>query len=78
MSATGPRSYKSFVESEQRTCFGIAWFSNEADAEAYAEEVRKAGLRYNGGMYHGMRCGRADWFDLKPLGDEPALYAVTD
>lgn len=64
------------VKREDRICFGIAYFSTEADAEAYALVVRARGEEYNGGFFHGMPCGRdrsRDHVD-EALGQ---LYAVT-
>ena len=65
------------VRTESRTCFGISWFTSEADATAYAASVRKSGTRYNGGFMHGMPCGRDTTWDYtdKELGP---LFAVTD
>jgi len=65
------------VKREQRICFGIAWFATEADADAYAAEVRKAGRTYNGGFFHGMPCGRDSGWDHTD-GEGRRLYAVTD
>jgi hypothetical protein len=65
------------VKYDSRICFGIAYFTTEADADAYAAHVREKGLTYNGGYFHGMPCGREksrDYVD-KGLGQ---LYAVTD
>lgn len=75
MAFTYSEKYKA-VESESRTCFGIAWFLKESDADGYAAEVRAKGHTYNGGMFHGMACGRDRGFDKNdPQGKR--LYAVT-
>jgi hypothetical protein len=61
---------------DSRICFGIAYFTKEKDATTYAAHVREQGRTYNGGMFHGMPCGRdesRDYVDPK-LGQ---LYAVT-
>jgi hypothetical protein len=62
---------------DDRTCFGIAWFTSEADAALYAGHVRSQGTTYVGGFLHGIPCGR----DLTWDRDHPELgrlYAVTD
>lgn len=62
---------------EERTCFGVAYFRNQNDADAYAAEVRARGLTYNGGWLHGQPCGRAFAFDHTTKEGE-RFYAVTD
>lgn len=64
------------VKSESRICFGIKWFSSEADAQAYAKVVQERGETYNGGYFHGMPCGRDKGFDYVDDTLGP-LYAVT-
>lgn len=64
------------VKLDSRICFGIAYFSTESDAEAYAAHVKAMGLTYNGGFFDGMPCGRdssRDYTDAA-LGK---LFAVT-
>ena len=65
------------VKTDSRICFSIQFFTSEADADAYAAYVRKMGITYNGGFFHGMPCGRdSTWDRFDPeLGP---LYAVTD
>ena len=65
------------VKTDSRTCFGIKWFTREADATTYAAAIRAAGITYNGGYFHGMPCGRETVWDYtdKKLGP---LFAVTD
>jgi dienelactone hydrolase len=65
------------VKVDSRICFSIKYFAAEADADAYAAWVRKQGITYNGGFFHGMSCGRdTTWDHVDPkLGQ---LYAVTD
>jgi hypothetical protein len=65
------------VKRESRICFGIAWFSTEADAKAYDAYVKEKGYTYNGGFFHGMSCGRDTSFDFID-GAGRQLYAVTD
>lgn len=60
------------VASEQRICFGIRWFATEAEADLYAAHVRKEGITYNGGWFHGMMCGRDKTWD------HDGMFAVTD
>lgn len=64
------------VKIDSRNCFGIAYFTTEADAEQYAAAVRVRGDTYNGGYFDGMSCGRDTGFDYTDpeLG---RLYAVT-
>jgi hypothetical protein len=71
-----PEEYSSLSKREQRTCFGLAWFADEAQAETYGKAVAKAGMTVNGGLYDGMRCGRASQFDYTLDGVQ--LYAVMD
>lgn len=65
------------VKEEQRICFGLRWYDSEQEAIAYGEEVRKQGITYNGGWFHGRPCGRDPSWDYT---DETGrrLYAVTD
>lgn len=65
------------VKIESRIAFGIAWFQSEEDAQLYAAEVKRRGVTYNGGFFHGMPCGRDSTWDYvdTELGQ---LYAVTD
>lgn len=65
------------VKSDSRICFGIEWFATEEEAEAFGEEVRKRGDRYNGGWFHGMACGRDYSFDHVDKETSKKLYAVT-
>ena len=61
---------------DSRICFGIAYFKSETDAETYAAHVRKLGITYNGGYYHGMPCGRETTWDHTV--DGVKFFAVTD
>lgn len=61
------------VRSEERICFGLAWFTTEAEAERLGELNRSLGNTVNGGWYDGMVCGRSSEFDYK--GDGQTLYA---
>lgn len=65
------------VKVEGRNCFGIAYFTSEADAQEYADEVRRQGLTYNGGFFHGKPCGRDETWDHVDA-EHGQLYAVTD
>lgn len=62
---------------DSRTCFGIAFFTDEADANAYAAAVARRGDTYNGGILHGMACGRDVGFDYTDPTGQP-FYAVTE
>jgi hypothetical protein len=66
-----------YAKYDSRICFGIAYFTTEADADRYAAHVHEQGRTYNGGYFHGMSCGREKkWDHVDPkLGQ---LYAVTD
>lgn len=59
----------------ERSCFGLFWFVKEDDAETYAAFVRHKGLTYNGGFFHGMKCGREKQFDKET--ENGKLYAVS-
>lgn len=65
------------VKRDVRICFGIAYFTSEADAQVFARDVKRRGRTYNGGYFHGMSCGREPHrdYDDKELG---RLYAVTE
>jgi hypothetical protein len=63
------------AKSESRNCFGIAWFTDEAEATRYAAAVVAAGLTYRGGMFDGMACGRDRAFDYDDV--RGRLFAVT-
>jgi hypothetical protein len=64
------------VKIDSRTCFGIAYFSSEADAARYAARVKLWDRRYNGGYFDGMPCRRDTTYDYTDptLG---RLFAVT-
>ena len=51
------------VKEDGRICFGIVWFTTEADAVAYGKYSGAVGNTYNGGYFHGMSCGRDKGFD---------------
>lgn len=61
---------------ESRICFGIAWFTTEEDAQAFASAVKARDGRYNGGWLDGCPCGREPSRDMQhpELGK---LHAVT-
>jgi hypothetical protein len=67
---------------DSRICFGIAYFTSEAEANAYAAHVRAKGITYNGGWFDGMACGRdTTWDHVDASGGYlhgKKLYAVTD
>jgi hypothetical protein len=67
---------KGRTQGECRICFGINWFELEDDATAVDASVRKQGLTYNGGWFHGMACGRDRSFDFTDA-DGVRWYAVT-
>lgn len=62
------------VKEDSRTCFGILWFDDEAEAVAIGQSVRESGATINGGFYHGKPCDRDPGFDTEVDG-KPA-YAV--
>ena len=62
------------IKRDSRTCFGILYFATEAEAEDYGYVAQSQ--TYNGGMFHGMACGRDKGFDhVGP--DGTAYFAVT-
>lgn len=67
------------VKIDSRICFGIYYFTSEADAQAYAKAHQ--GNTYNGGFFHGMPCGRDQTWDHVDCSAGPLkgtkLYAVT-
>ena len=64
---TNPRP----VYTESRSCFGIAYYKTEEDAKKAHDIVMKADVRYVGGFYHDMKCGR------EPQRDYDGMFAVT-
>lgn len=64
------------VKIDSRICFGIAYFTSEADAADYALDVRRRGLTYNGGFFDGMACGRDKTWDYTDEALGP-LFGVT-
>lgn len=64
------------VKQDSRICFGIAYFTTLADADAYAAHVRATGRTYNGGYFHGMPCGRDKTWDHVDA-THGQLYGVT-
>ena len=63
------------VLTASRSCFSIEWYATEDDAITVGAEAAARGEHYNGGYFHGMRCGRDNSFDLAK--DGQALFAVT-
>ena len=61
-----------------RTCLSIYWHKTEADAEEHGRLVKKLGLTYNGGMFHGMECGREPGRDSFDREAKIKLYATTE
>jgi len=64
------------VKVDSRICFGIAYYTSEADAAIAAADVERRGETYNGGFFHGMACGRDKSWDYTDQTFGP-LYAVT-
>lgn len=52
------------IHTDQRTCFGIAYFLVEADAQAFGDYYRDLGSTYIGGYFHGMPTGRDSTWDM--------------
>jgi hypothetical protein len=69
MSDVTVRSWKKSIPVKGRTkydgriCFGVQYFTDPQDAEAFAAAVEEEGACYNGGWFHGMPCGRDKSFD---------------
>jgi hypothetical protein len=61
---------------DSRICFGIAYFTSEADATAYDAHVRAKGYTYNGGFFDGLACGRERTWDYER--DGVKFYAVAE
>ena len=66
---------KGYVDTDIRICFAIAWFDSEESAQEATKDKQVENSTYNGGMFHGMRCGREERFDYIKEGRK--LYAVT-
>lgn len=64
------------VDRDIRTCFSIAFFATEQEADEYAKFVEEHGYTYNGGYFDGRPCGRDKSFDRDVNGVKQ--YAVTD
>lgn len=63
------------VKEDSRTCFGIDYYDDEAEADEVGAKVTASGQTYNGGYFHGMKCGREKSRDI--VVDGVQLYAVT-
>ena len=64
---------KGRTKCDVRICFGIEWYELAEDCERVA---KIKGHYYNGGMFHGMPCGRdKNWDHTDDEGTE--WYAVT-
>ena len=59
-----------------RNCFGLAYFTDEETAIRAGEVITKSKATYNGGMFHGMPCGRDKTHD-HVTADGTKLFAVT-
>lgn len=67
---------KGYVDCDIRICFAISWFDSEESAQEAHKYVTERDYRYNGGMFHGMQCGRdKTWDRTNEKGRK--LYAVT-
>ena len=67
---------KGYVDTDVRICFAIAWFESEESAQEATKDESVKGSTYNGGMFHGMQCGRdKTWDRTDDKGRK--LYAVT-
>jgi len=64
------------VRLDSRICFAIKWYATEKEADEMGAYSRAIGNTYNGGMFHGMACGRDKSWDMK---DENGnmIYAIT-
>ena len=60
-----------------RICYGVAYFTNEADADLFARYIQQQGHTYNGGWMDGCPCGREPSQDIKAHPEHGRLYAVT-
>ena len=52
------------IHTDGRTCFAIAYFLTEEDAQKFGDYYRAAGHVYNGGYMDGMRTGRDKGWDF--------------
>ena len=52
------------IHTDGRTCFAIAFFLTEADAQAFGDYYKAHGSRYHGGYMDGMPTGRDSSFDF--------------
>jgi|TARA_R110000751_G_scaffold188986_1_gene294925 hypothetical protein len=67
---------KGYVSSDIRISFAIAYFDSEESAQEASADENAKGNTYNGGMFHGMQCGRdKTWDHTDDKGRK--LYAVT-
>jgi hypothetical protein len=75
--STWPKDYPGYIRMDQRICFAIAWFDSAEHAQAFHEAVLASGRTYNGGMFHGMACGRDRSWDTRNEQHEVVQFAVT-
>lgn len=59
---------KNATHIDSRICFGIIWFETEKEAIEYGKLMNELGVTYNGGMFHGMLCGRDSTWDCEEYG----------
>lgn len=65
------------VAIDSRICFGIEWYATEKEAEEMGEYYRRNGYTFNGGMFHGMACGRSPSWDRGPDHPKGPAFATT-
>jgi len=56
---------KQATKRDSRICFGLVWFKTEEEANEYSQIIHELGITFNGGMFHGIPCGRVSEFDIK-------------
>lgn len=64
------------VKTEGRTCFGLDWYDDEAEAVREGAKNRASGQTVNGGFLDGMPCDRTPEFDYDDKDTGKRLYAV--
>lgn len=63
------------VDYDGRISFAISFFATEDEARYWGARIRKAGVIYNGGWFHGKPCGRDATWDKEIDGKK--VFAVT-
>jgi len=66
-----------FSHESGRICFGLIYYPTKESADRAGLVVAKSNAEYNGGWFHGMKCGREANRDYIDKETGQPYYAVT-